>query len=260
MGPGFRIGLVESFRTIQDVRFSTLMAYLKNRKRISTGDSFNVTLAPDPVSLGVLSCQYLLVPSWGHPQIPAECIVAKFPSTQATLIRNPYYLDRFRVTKIVKIIPPIEDFTAWLSEKENQEMMREFSSFGGNRLAAIVETDGDPLILDSRASDIDLKEIQIKVIKETETTIELQVQSDGGLLVVAEAFDEDWEVHSLDDQGLGTRLPVYRTNFVMRGIPLPRGSVTLRMTYRPRGVFWGFIISPIGLLMAVVCLCLGRKF
>ncbi|MEC9094448.1 MAG: YfhO family protein, partial [Planctomycetota bacterium] len=254
------IGLVESFRTLQDLRFGTLMAHLKNTHGISAGEALDVTLAPDPAALGMLSCKYLLVPSWGNLQCPKEHTVAVFPSTQAILIRNPYFLDRFRITQSVKSIPKIGNFSDWLSEKENQKVVRELVSFAKNhRLGAIVEADGDSFAWEPRPPEDSWESGQIKIIQETNTSIELQVESGGGLLVIADAYDKDWEAYRLDDQGSSTRLPVYRANFVMRGIPLPSGTVTIRMTYCPRGIYWGAGVSFLGFLMAMGCLGIGRN-
>lgn len=248
-----RVGLVESFRSIENSRFASLLAILKGRPGISTQDSFDVQLAPNPIALGVLSCDYLLIPAWGQPSVPAESLLAK--TGEYLLIRNPYFRDRFRIAEDVQQTGVINDLLDWIQHEESRRLLQAFFSIGEEPPRPIVEVaDGQDLQLATIAANSSNRDTSVQVTFESSTRIDLSIQSHGGLLVIADTYDEDWLAFRVAEDQTTSRLPIYRTNFVMRGVPLEPGETTIRLVYRPRWVIRGAISSGLSgaLLMILI--------
>jgi uncharacterized membrane protein YfhO len=66
-----------------------------------------------------------------------------------------------------------------------------------------------------------------------------------GFLVLSEAYFPGWRA-TID----GAQAPVYRTNFVSRGIPVPAGTHTVELVFDPPSFNRGALIS---LLTLLVC-------
>lgn len=81
--------------------------------------------------------------------------------------------------------------------------------------------------------------------------VEAQVQSPGPtFLVVGDLFMEGWSA-TLD----GGRVPLYKTNFLMRGVAVPAGSHTVRMEYFDPGLALGLKLS-VGCAIIIVSMML----
>jgi hypothetical protein len=63
------------------------------------------------------------------------------------------------------------------------------------------------------------------------------------MLVLSDAYSDDWRV-TVDGQDA----PLYRANYVLRGVWLPPGAHVVEFTYRPRSVLLGGGISIAGIL------------
>jgi hypothetical protein len=83
----------------------------------------------------------------------------------------------------------------------------------------------------------------------TEVDVEAGVGSQGGFLVLADSFDDDWHVH-VD----GQEAPLLQANGLYRAVRLVPGQHSVRFAYRPRFVLLGAVIS------LVTCLGLGLIF
>ncbi len=64
-------------------------------------------------------------------------------------------------------------------------------------------------------------------------TVALNMQT-GGLVVLADAFDEGW--HAYVD---ATPVPILRTNHAVRGVIVPAGATTLQFRYEPQSFYTG---------------------
>ena len=250
------IGVLESFRTIEDIRFGTLMSYLKSRPAITTGDSFDVPLAPDPNSLGVLSCDYLLIPQWGRPNVSPQSSVMSWPSHEAILFPNSFRKERFRIATRFEKIEPINDLASWFSDRENRVWLNKNSSLanpsGG---VAVVECGPDVALPDpSDDPQQDPDRRQVVTLAETQTRIRLKLERAEGLLIVADAYDDDWKAYSVTATGQKIELPVLRTHFVLRGIPVTKEIQEVVLEYHPKWVFRGFYV---GILTLMTLLTLG---
>lgn len=258
------VGMVESFRTLESLRFATVMAWLKQWAGVRTGDSYDVQLAPEPRALGRLAVEYLLIPRWGRPNLPDEAIVAELENHEALLVRNPESRERFRIVESVTWIPPIADVPAWLGDPEHGALVGHMLSGSETNDRALVEVSDaeeatshlEPWTTPANAEATGQR---IRLIRETATELELEVAARSGLLVMADAFDDDWSAWVLDSDGEWVGVPLWRTDLVMRGVPVGsmaraagQAEIRLRLVYRPRWVIRGAVISLVSLAGVVL--------
>lgn len=238
--------MVESFRSIEPLDYALLMGFSKGLRGISTNDSANVQLAPNPIILGMLSCEYLLLPNWGRPNIPKETILDLPTKSNLQVIRNPYWQPRFRIAhQILNVagqegVPPAgESLFRGLGDDPTLVL--------GNPNMALVESTGPPgqVTVGSPGGD------KIEVLRESETLVELKIETDGGMLVMADAFDSDWVAERVDGHQNVEQVSMRKINFVLRGVELESGAQTIRFRYRPRQVYRGLLISALGLLSTI---------
>lgn len=89
------------------------------------------------------------------------------------------------------------------------------------------------------------------------TRLEVRIESTGpGLLFVSENYlpgwEAEWRAGSQPSQAIA--LPVVRANQAFLGIPVPAGSGTVDIAYRPASVRWGMAISVFSWVALVVAL------
>jgi hypothetical protein len=83
----------------------------------------------------------------------------------------------------------------------------------------------------------------VEIVSETPLQLEMRVDSpDGGILVLADTFYPGW-VAQIDDGVDPDTTPIYRANLAFRAVVVPPGSHSITMTYAPRSVIIGFVIS-----------------
>jgi len=74
------------------------------------------------------------------------------------------------------------------------------------------------------------------------------------LLVLSEMYFPGWQA-TVD----GVATPIYRTNYLFRGIVVPAGRHTLSFSYRPRSVVIGAAISGLALVVALAVFFARRR-
>jgi uncharacterized membrane protein YfhO len=81
----------------------------------------------------------------------------------------------------------------------------------------------------------------------TPNTIEIDTQSEcSSLLVLSDLYDPNWNAY-VD----GKEKEIIRTDYLLRGIPLPEGEHTISLEYEPSSFRIGLIISGATLLLLV---------
>ena len=88
-----------------------------------------------------------------------------------------------------------------------------------------------------------------EVIARTERTLEIEVESPGGFLVVTECFHPGWEAE-VD----GLTVPCYPTDHAFRGLAVPSGTHRVLFRYRPIYLRAGLGIGALGLALLLVLL------
>ena len=81
------------------------------------------------------------------------------------------------------------------------------------------------------------------------------------MVVLSEMFFPGWRAayRKAGSSDAWQSLPIYRTNYLFRGIPVPAGDNEIRMIYRPTSVIVGAIVSSVTLLGAAVALIIARS-
>jgi hypothetical protein len=94
-------------------------------------------------------------------------------------------------------------------------------------------------------AEADLRDsARVTVTRREAETLEVVTRSDTtALLVLSEAYYPGWEAR-VDD----VLAPIVRTNVMFRGVAVPAGEHTVRLTYRPTSFFVGLVVSAVSLL------------
>jgi hypothetical protein len=77
--------------------------------------------------------------------------------------------------------------------------------------------------------------------------VRVRVSGHAGFLVVLDPYWSDW-ITTVD----GKSVPMYRADYLFRGLPVPAGEHTVEMTYAPASVRGGAIISAFGVILVLL--------
>jgi hypothetical protein len=98
---------------------------------------------------------------------------------------------------------------------------------------------------------------RISITKYEPERVQISTTTSGeGMLVISDAYYPGWNAY-MD----GEEVPIFRANYVMRAISLPKGHHDIEFRYEPLSVIWGFAISLTALiLMGIISIVSFRKF
>ncbi len=108
------------------------------------------------------------------------------------------------------------------------------------RRTAVVETD-EPLALTPGEAAADSELCRIVAAEPSRVEIEARLSAPG-LVVLSDQYYPGWTA-TVETAGQSRRVPILRTNRVMRGLLLPVGDHRIVYEFRPQSVFVGAIIS-----------------
>jgi len=100
-------------------------------------------------------------------------------------------------------------------------------------------------------------ESKIKLTAYTPNRIESEIESNiNGFMVIGDNFHSGWEA-TVD----GKQTDILRANYIMRAIPVTKGKHTVVLTFRPKLLIAGMLITAAGwiILFAAILVCLFRK-
>ncbi|MFH1428589.1 MAG: YfhO family protein [Candidatus Margulisiibacteriota bacterium] len=97
----------------------------------------------------------------------------------------------------------------------------------------------------------------IAITKYEPERVQISTTTSGdGMLVISDAYYPGWYAY-MD----GEEVPIFRANYVMRAISLPKGHHYIEFRYEPLSVIWGLAISLTALiLMGIISIVSFRKF
>lgn len=149
-------------------------------------------------------------------------------------LRNPSALPRVFVPSRVESVPEARERLAKLAEP----------SFDP-RAVAYVETDvALPGAARGRAA----------IVAEAPSEVTLSVSMETpGLVVLTDAWDQGWQARLN-----GERVPILVTDHALRGVVVPQGAWTLKMTYRPSSLPQGVVLFSLG-MVALAGLLVAEK-
>ena len=98
---------------------------------------------------------------------------------------------------------------------------------------------------------------RISITKYEPKRVQISTTTSGeGMLVISDAYYPGWNAY-MD----GEEVPIFRANYVMRAISLPKGHHDIEFRYEPLSVILGFAISLTALiLMGIISIVSFRKF
>jgi len=156
--------------------------------------------------------------------------------------RNPHAIPRAFVTYNTRAAPDVDTLLARLSDPtfdplEASYVEADFALAGGD--------EGDGKAGHSAA-----------IVRDGMTEVEVEAELNAaGLLVLADSYYPGW-VASVD----GAPAPIYPTNHLFRGVPVPAGRHRVRFEYRPISLWAGAAASGISaLLFALAIRSTGRR-
>jgi hypothetical protein len=120
-------------------------------------------------------------------------------------------------------------------------------------LARLSDPGFDPLAASYVEGDFALAgrlpaEYEVGIIRDEMTVVEIDAELDEpGLLVLADSYYAGWTA-TVD----GNPAPIYATNHLFRGVPVPAGSHRIRFEYRPVSIWSGAVLSAASALLLVV--------
>ncbi len=161
------------------------------------------------------------------------------------------------------VIPPAGDRPAEITKTTTDVLSRLFQSGGPRNLAVIEdeamnegnnvhETRSAALAAvvgksENRLDHATASRVQIVSISPHRLEIVAQT-SQPALLVLNDLYDPDWNAELISPSGKHVPLPVFRTNRIMRGVPLPAGEHRVVYYYAPTLFYLGAAVSLISLL------------
>ncbi len=193
------------------------------------------------------------------------------PLEDAALWYNPHALPRAWIVHDVESLPPLSENSPQALLQRTEEVYFPDGELRDLRKSAVVES-RDAIEI-APAVETDSRVSTCRFVRDEPNRIEIAADlAAPGLLVISDAYDPGWtaEVIAIDpataDESLsdsnaaGQRVPVLRSNRVMRGIPLPAGSHRVILRYQPTSLYTGAAISAacwIVWLAAAACCCLA---
>ena len=232
------VTLLESFNTLVSQDFVALLRVVR-RHSSAAGDW------PVPL-LDILSIQYQV----GPPAFSAGIKESQTPwaSERVTVRENNSAGPRAWIVHDVTCLPPLATRDPAVVERRTQEVFFPEGRVRDLRHTAVVETTG--FAFGGGVGRRDACQLLAARPGQVEFAVELKAS---GLLVWNDLYDPGWVAEAtagpLTDRG---RIPILRTNRVLRGIVLPAGQHRIVCRYRPSSLVYGTAISVAGWLAVVL--------
>jgi len=185
-------------------------------------------LQPTSPILSSLSVKYLLVPSRLHPQL-GDNFRQIYANSQVRVYQNALAYPRAYFADTVR------------GATDQQAVLRAVTADGfDGRLLALVESAQPPALAPATgAATATIDEYRANRITVATNTAERR------LLVLGDMYFPGWRAR-VD----GVDTPIYRTNYLFRGVVVPAGQHTVTFTYQPASPWIGAAISALALAIA----------
>lgn len=186
---------------------------------------------PADPTLSSLNVKYVLVPVWDSPPLGAHL----------RLVYNNAYVRVYENT----LVGPRAFFADSVQvERDQRAVLHAVKAPQFTGRAALVEDASFPALLPASG----LAEVQITA--RTAAQLAMQTQTDAPrLLVLSEMYTPGWRA-SVD----GVETPIYRTNYLFRGVVVPAGAHHVTVAYQPRSALIGAGVTALALVLVLVLL------
>lgn len=212
---------------------------------------------PDATVMDVLGVEYLIFPAaFEYPAADPLALGAARPTVpNVALWRNPHSFPRAWIVHEVVTVPPLCRAGPDQIARRTRQIF-----FPGDmpldfRQTAVVESDvkAELPVGPSTAANPDEESCRIIATEPQRVQVDVELQR-AGLLVVSDLFYPGWTAEVTSADGRRARVPILRTNRIMRGVALSAGRHHVTFAYRPLLFYAGAGISLIAwLALAVGC-------
>jgi hypothetical protein len=187
----------------------------------------------DPV-LSSLNVRYVIVPAGAHPALGPH-------------LRQIYEVTYARVYENTRAYPRAYFVDVVRAEINQGRVLRRVTAagFDGRHEALVEVSEAPPLPPANGAATADVNRTGPNALEVATTT------TGPRFLVVSEMYFPGWRAY-VD----GTPTPIYRTNYLFRGVVVPAGRHTVRFVYRPASVIIGAAVT--GVAALAIAWLLGR--
>jgi len=222
---------INGFNSLQPRRYTDYL-FGPQVDDVSYGLLNNVQLLrPQSPILNALNVKYVLMPS----------NIAPLPI--GNTFRQVYANAQVRVYENLNAYPRAYFASTLRGETNPQALLRAVTADGfDGRQLALVESDQPPTIPPS-ADATTADKVTITQSRANQITLATNT-AQPRFLVLSEMYFPGW--HAMVD---GIETPIYRTNYLFRGIAVPTGQHTVRFVYRPASVLIGAGISLVALVI-----------
>ena len=194
-------------------------------------------LRPESPVLSSLNVRYLLVPAGTSPRVGAGYqLIWKSPDVD--VYENTLAYPRAFFADVVRGMTDASAVRAAVTS----------DGFDGRRLA-IVETETPPALPAPLGQDA----VTLTAWSPTQLTL-ASTTATPRFLVLSEMYAPGWTAAVN-----GVPTPIYRTNYLFRGVVVPAGQHTVTFEYRPRSVLAGAAVSGVAIIVALAMLVAGRR-
>lgn len=182
-------------------------------------------LQPPHHLLTMLNVKYVLVQPQAHITPPAPWQQV-FADDTVTIYRNGEWHGRATFADQVSVFPTAASVLDSVRQPQ----------FDGSRTALLENTKDLPAM--QRLNQTGPAEVRVE--RSSPNALRIHTHTDTArYLILSEMWFPGWQA-TLEN---GTPLPIYRTNYLLRGLLVPPGEHTIRMEYRPTSVFTGALVT-----------------
>ncbi len=222
------VAFMQKATGVGDWKYSVTLPAFPN---IKSDEDIRLALAnmiPSVELLGLLNVKYIVS---AFPIEHLDLIErARFGST--FIYENVRVMPRAFVLGQIDTVPDAEAAARWLDN---------------NEVTAAVVVEGLP-----RSIDLKIQPHTAQIVSAQPDRIEVQA-SGPGLLVLSEIVAPDW-IATIDDQPA----EIFPADLALRGIVLPWGDHKIVLSYQPKRVYAGVLISALSLLACAVAIGVGK--
>jgi hypothetical protein len=236
----YGIDEINGFNSLQPRRYTDVL-WGPQQGDVSYGVLKDTALLQPPNHLlTMLGVKYVLTQPGSNITPPAPWQQV-FADDMVAIYRNPSWRGRAMFAETVAALP--NDASILQSVRQ--------PGFDGSR-TALLEDDLDFLTMQrlglSGAADV-------QVARPSPNELRIRTRTDAErFLILSEMWFPGWRA-TLED---GTPLTIHRTNYLLRGLVVPPGQHTIRMTYRPTSVWVGALLT-VGTAGVLVSVGLRRR-
>ncbi|HEU5014659.1 MAG TPA: YfhO family protein [Roseiflexaceae bacterium] len=235
LASAFGLEDIRGYQSLYAARYNQLARLIDGKDYTHTGEG-NISLRAYFTTayngrrlLNMLNVKYLIfTPGSENPDryAPLELVQR---NDEGSIYRNPQALPRAWIVHQVEVIP-----------EDEEQLNRLASQSFDPATAAIVDTSTPPVAPASGPESTP----EVSYAPD-QATVRAHASAPG-LLMLSDAYSDDWSV-TVD----GQPAPLYRANYVLRGVWLPAGDHVVMFTYRPRAFIVGGMISLVTLAALV---------